>query len=487
MRLAARHKASTRRITGFEEADFVTPRAPSFPRNPTYERWRWQIFAIGWLAYAGFYLTRKSFSVAKIEMGRSDSLGLSMGDMAWIDGAFLAAYAIGQFFWGFSGDRFGTRSVVLIGMMGSILAALAMGMAAPALLPEWMVSSISGLLTPLNLSVTTFLLGALFFAQGFFQSSGWAPLAKNIANFFSRHERGVIMGMWCTNYAVGGLVASVYAGYVGHRFGWRAAFIVPALTLLGVWILFLLFQRNRPEDVGLPTIEEYHAEPADTPASEAPTQASQEKDSTMDVILGVVRHPVVLLLCVVYFCLKPARYAILFWGPKYLNEKLGTGMAESGLLSALFEAAGPFSVFLAGLVSDKVFGSRRMPLAVICLGLLSVILFVLDKLPQSAWLLGGCLFLIGLLTYAPDSLVSGTAAVDFGSRRGASTASGLINGCGSIGALVGGTLPGFFQERGGWNAVFTLLGCAVLFAAILLLPKWNAVPGDRTSSPAKRG
>ena len=30
----------------------------SVRRNPRYERWRWQIFGITWLAYAGFYLTR---------------------------------------------------------------------------------------------------------------------------------------------------------------------------------------------------------------------------------------------------------------------------------------------------------------------------------------------------------------------------------------------------------------------------------------------
>src|SRR5207247_1985294 len=72
-------------------------------------------------------------------------------------------------------------------------------------------------------------------------------------------ERGVVMGLWCTNYAVGGMVASIYAGYVGEKFGWRYAFFVPALTLLGVWVLFLIFQRNTPEEVGLPAIETYHA------------------------------------------------------------------------------------------------------------------------------------------------------------------------------------------------------------------------------------
>jgi len=39
---------------------------PTVSDDRTYRRWRWQIFAVTWLAYAGFYLTRKSFSVAKI-------------------------------------------------------------------------------------------------------------------------------------------------------------------------------------------------------------------------------------------------------------------------------------------------------------------------------------------------------------------------------------------------------------------------------------
>ena len=51
-------------------------------RNKTYERWRWQIFGITWLAYAGFYLTRKSFSVAKNELKKADVMGLTKGDMA---------------------------------------------------------------------------------------------------------------------------------------------------------------------------------------------------------------------------------------------------------------------------------------------------------------------------------------------------------------------------------------------------------------------
>ena len=431
-----------------------------FGDDPRYERWRWQIFGITWLAYAGFYLTRKSFSVAKIDLANPEVMGLSAAEMARIDGAFLVAYAIGQFVCGIAGDKFGTRRVVLAGMLGSVITAVAMGASSWA----WAFS-------------------ALFFLQGLCQSTGWAPLAKNLGNFFSRRERGVVMGIWCSNYAVGGLIASAFAGYLGQQFGWRYAFLIPALALLGIWVLFLLLQRNRPEDVGLPPVEVYHNEEPDVPlATEA---AHPEAEGSWKLILDVLRNPMVLLLAAVYFCLKPARYAILFWGPKYVHEKLGTGMAASGFVSAMFELAGVFSVVVAGFLSDRIFGSRRMPVSIIYLVLLAVALYFLDDLPATRWVLGASLFVIGMLTFAPDSLISGTATVDFGTKKGASTASGLVNGAGSVGAIVGGTLPGLIQQRWGWHGVFTVLAIAVLVAALLLLPKWNAVPPEAGSGQSK--
>src|SRR5438034_11285528 len=86
------------------------------PSNPRYTWWRWQIFTVTWLAYAGFYLTRKSFSVAKIGISHDPKLKMSDAQMAWIDGAYLTSYAIGQFLFGMAGDRLGTRVVVATGM-----------------------------------------------------------------------------------------------------------------------------------------------------------------------------------------------------------------------------------------------------------------------------------------------------------------------------------------------------------------------------------
>jgi sugar phosphate permease len=113
---------------------------------------------------------------------------------------------------------------------------------------------------------------------------------------------------------------------------------------------------------------------------------------------------------------------------------------------------------------------------VVALFLVAGLVFALDRLPATALALGGSLFAVGFLLYAADSLVSGTAAVDFGTKKGASTAAGLVNGCGSVGAIVGGTIPGFLRNQLGWDGLFQILAGTLLLAGCLLLPKWNARP-----------
>lgn len=432
-------------------------------RNRSYERWRWQIFSITWLAYAGFYLTRKAFSVAKNELKKPEVMGLSKGDMSWIDGANSVAYALGQFVFGSLGDRAGTRMIVLIGMLASAVTSVAMGCSSVV---SW--------------------LALLFALQGLCQSSGWAPLAKNVGEFFSRRERGSIMGFWCTNYALGGFFASILAGYAAQKFGWRYAFFAPAAVLFVIWILFFLFQRNRPEDVGLPPIEQYHGEqetvidPKDSPSAEV--------EGSWVVVAEVLRNRMVWLLAIVYFLIKPTRYLLLYWSPVYVDELLGTGTTGSGLLGSMFDLAGPVGTLVGGVVSDRVFKSKRMPVCVIALFCLALFMALFRFLPATRVAIGSGMFIIGFLVFIPDSLVAGAASIDFGTKKGASTASGLVNGLGSLGQIIGVTLPGWAgkilgQGQNIWNPIFLWLGIALALAGLLLLPQWNRLPP--TAKPAK--
>lgn len=425
-------------------------------RNRTYERWRWQIFSITWLAYAGFYLTRKAFSVAKNELKKPEVMGLSKADMSWIDGANSVAYALGQFVFGSLGDKAGPRMIILSGMLASVMTSIAMGC-----------------------SSTVFWMAALFAVQGLCQASGWAPLAKNMGEFFSQRERGTVMGFWCTNYALGGFLASILAGYSAQQFGWRYAFFVPGAVLFVIWVLFFLLQRNRPEDVGLPPIEEYHREseavinPEERPEAEA--------EGSWQIVAEVLRNRMVWLLAIVYFLVKPTRYLMLYWSPVFVDELLGTGTTNSGVLGSMFDLAGPVGTLVGGLVSDRMFKSKRMPVCIMALFCLALAMPAFRFVPPTRIEVGIGMFIIGFLVFIPDSLIAGAAAIDFGTKKGASTASGLVNGLGSLGQIIGVTLPGWAgkivgQGKDIWNPIFLWLGIALAGAGLLLLPQWNRVP-----------
>jgi OPA family sugar phosphate sensor protein UhpC-like MFS transporter len=427
-----------------------------------YQRWRWQIFGITWLAYAGYYLTRKAFSVAKNELKKPDVLGLSKADMSWMDGAFSGTYAVSQIFWGALGDKFGARRVLLGGMVASALTAAWMGFSGSA----WTM-------------------GILFALQGLWQGSGWPPLSKNVGAFFSRRERGSVMGLWCTNYAIGGFFASIVAGYAASWWGWRYAFLVPALLLLGITVLFYLLQRDRPEDVGLPPIEQVHGDSENTNSADAISPAPHT-DGSWNAIAEVLRSRMVWFLAAVYFLVKPTRYLLLFWSPVYISERLGTSTATSGVLSSMFDLAGPLGTLAGGIVSDRLFQSRRMPVAALALALLAGLMMVFPRIPVTNARMGAAMFAMGFLALIPDSLISGAAAIDFGSKRGAATSCGLINGCGSLGQMFGVMLPGSVESilgpgRDIWGVIFVGLGIALAIAALLLMTQWNRLPTTQSS------
>ncbi|MCH2338583.1 MAG: MFS transporter [Pseudomonas sp.] len=414
------------------------------------KRWRLQIFAITWLAYAAFYFTRKAFSVAKLGIDDDPDLMMEKAVMANLDALYLAAYAIGQFTWGILADRFGPRIVVFGGLLISAVAAALMGTFA-----------------------TLPIFATCMMVQGLAQSTGWSGLCKNLGSFYATSERGRIFGMWSTCYAFGGLVASPFAGWMAYEvFGnWRAAFIACAAVVAAVAMLFFIFQRNTPQDVGLPPVE---------PLTETGDGTAKAHPSFLACLKTILKNRNVLVLGLAYFMLKPARYAILFWGPVMVYERMPEiGKIAAAVVPTAFEVAGLAGPILIGLLSDKVFGARRFPACVISLLGLTVCLslFVPAMNTGSVLVVVALLFMMGLTLYGPDSMICGAAAIDFG-KGTAGTAAGFVNGCGSIGAVLGGLLPGYFDTE----TVFLCFTVSAVVAIVIMLPFWNSRPQGRQST-----
>jgi sugar phosphate permease len=158
-------------------------------RNRESRLWRYRIFAVSWLAYGGFYLCRKNFSIAMPLLNQD--LGFTKDHFAMVLFFYSLFYAMGQFYNGFLSDKFGPRLIVGIGLFLSIVANIVMGFGA-----------------------TLLIFGLLLCINGTGQSTGWSGTVKNMAPWFRRQERGVVMSWWSTCYVVGAIAATTLATFV---------------------------------------------------------------------------------------------------------------------------------------------------------------------------------------------------------------------------------------------------------------------------------
>lgn len=392
-------------------------------------------WTITWLAYATYYTGRKGFSVAKkpIEVG----LGVSRAELAAIDTGHLIAYAVGQFANGVLADRVGARRLIGFGMLLSALACAWFG-------------SVSGALA----------FGVAFTMNGYAQSTGWPGTTRAMAEWTTPENRRRVMAIWATCYQVGGIAASAGAAWL-LRFGWRSAFYVPAVLMALVGGLVLARLRPGP---GAPEHHDAHTAPRTR-------EADAERAAA---IRATLRSPTLYCYGASYFAIKLIRYSLLFWLPYYLADDLSYAPSTAGYLSVAFEVGGIVGVVGMGLVTDsRRHVSRPAFAAATLVALCGVLVLYMRLAPLGVAPNALGLALVGAFLFGPDSLLSGAVAQDEGGPHAAATATGLVNGIGSLGAILQGALNAWVSRAFGWRAVFFVFVALSFVAAAALVPTFR--------------
>ncbi len=410
--------------------------------------WQKRIFFTSWITYAFFYLCRVNMSVAM--PGIMAEFGLSKTTMGLVLTALFAFYAVGQFVNGQLGDKFGARRLISIGILFSAVLNIIFGFT-------------NGLVASMIL---------IWGLNGFFQSMGWAPTVKTIANWFSIKQRGKVSGLLGTSYQIGSAISLALAGLIVGLFGWRWAFWIPAGIFLLIGIHFLIRTRNAPEEVGLPTVEE---------------QANgkyKAKEIRKDHHLGfkytlkkVFTSPTIWVVAFSLFALNIVRYGFLGWAPTYLFEVQNASISTAAYKTLLIPLIGSFGAVFAGWASTKFFNLRKAPIAVIMLILLGIAAWIFPFLPSENWILGLIILAtIGFMTYGPHVMIVTAMPMDIGSRKAASSVTGFIDAMGYAGAAITGVVSGLLIDKISWNAAFSFWVAAAFFAAILMACLWKVKP-----------
>ena len=183
----------------------------------------------------------------------------------------------------------------------------------------------------------------------------------------------------------------------------------------------------------------------------------------------LLKKPVFWVWIFVVFASGVARYGLVTWIPKYLNETTELGEIISLLTSTILPIGMGIGTLVVPAITDRVCPDNRLWAGVVS-GLVAALCVVgvaflnpNDGVQFALMLV--CLFFAGFFIYA----INGTVwayATDVGGRVFASTASGILDFAAYMGAAIQAAVYGYILTVGNWDALFISVAafCALIAA-----------------------
>lgn len=426
--------------------------------------WRWKILISTFFGYAGFYLCRKVFGLVKKPI--SGEFNWEMDSIAYIWAVFLITYALGQFINGFVGRKWGPRTLLLGGLGISILCGLVF-------------------------AYTSSYYAFMFFMaiNGLVQAGGWPGSVGAVAHWIRPNERGRIMGAWSTSYIFGNLGVKALGSFLlgvslMSMSNWRVAFLGCTVAAMAVWVLLYFWQRDKPEDVGLPGFVNPDADEEGRAIQIAVTEHVTLKD-----YLHLASNPVIISMGLGYFFIKFLRYALDSWLPTFLAFQ-GVEESTAGYLSMGFDIGGIIPSVFIGIMLDRYFRGDWAKLCFLSgIGLVIGYICVL-QFEDNPVLVATCFALVGFMLYGPDTLLCGASSVAVAGERNAVAVAGLVNGIGSIGPIVqelviGKIMKNYDNKLDGIHFTNKLAFImSIMFAIMMLVTMWRVHKAHQNNAAA---
>ena len=434
-------------------------------------------FPLG-MTYAFLCMGRYNIIVAKNALGAL----MSKEDLGLIFGAGTLVYTLSFLVNGPLIDRkLGGKTGMIISAVGASLANVALGIF------TWLIVARH---LKVNLAAGYSLLYAL---NMYFQSFGSMSIIKVKAYWFHVRERGVFGAIFGSLISIGvyfafdwggaiiDLTRATATGPLRTLFAsagrpavdatW-AIFYIPAAILIFWTLLDLWLIKDSPEEAGLPDFDTH----------DASSGQMHIQFSVLDLLKKVFASPLMLLIACVELTGGVFRYSMTEWYPIFGNDVKQAGAEyisqHWGWFTAVFGIVGGFS---GGLISDKLFHSRRGPPTALLCGLAFLIAALMAVfLYSQPVIVGWAAVFIVMVSIGITSLMSGTAATDFGGRKATATCMGIVNGFAYLGSSLESICLGFLlASKNGvthwiWMPVF-VMPFAIIGAAISV-KIWHELP-----------
>ncbi len=421
------------------------------------------------LTYAFLYMGRYNLTVSKNALGEL----MSKADFGLIFGIGTVTSGISFLINGPLTDRFGGRVTILAASAGSAVMNILMG-----LVTMW---TLEGDSEPGDLVVT---LTFLYAVNMYFQSFGAVSIVKVNAAWFHVRERGVFgaifgilisLGVYFA-FDVGRMIVDAAERSVADTEAAIApvwwVFFTPAAILLVFFVIDFFLVKDQPSDTGHDDFDTADASSGD----------DGPRLPVVEVAKRMLGNPVILTIAAIEFCSGFLRNAIMQWYIIFAKEIGIMGTFVPRNWGMLLCCAGILGGVFAGVISDRIFDSRRGPVAAILYGGMVIgagILIGILSTPLVGWLV----VFMSLCIIGVHGMLSGTASMDFGGKKNVGVAVGIIDGMVYLGTGLQALVYGFVLPTGEaskdashWHLWPIIMVPVALIGLVLARRIWDAKP-----------
>lgn len=402
---------------------------------------------------------------------------------------FSDIYALGTLIYGLSfvvngplTDKIGGKKTIVIAALGALVANVAMGVVV------W--RAMDGGVVPKDArSAVVAALSVLYSVNMYFQSFGAVSIVKVNSAWFHLRERGTFGGIFGILISLGLYFAYDWCSFILVKTSAPWVFFVPAIILAVFAVADLVLVRDTPGDAGHEDFDLGDASSGDGGA----------RLPLRSVVKMMLSNPAIVTIALIEFCSGFLRNSILQYYKPFAREtgRVATEAAQKaaavagtvapsdfvhdhwGVLNCM---AGISGGVVAGLISDRVFGSRRGPVAAVLYGVMiggGALMFATLSTPAIGWVV----VLMTLAIIGVHGMLSGTASMDFGGKRNVGVVVGVIDGFVYLGTsleavVLGKVLPKEQAARDAaswWTWPAVIMPAAVL-GLVLATRVWNARP-----------
>lgn len=419
-----------KRTYGYDKADYKK-----------FLKYAWLMLLSFGFTYLFFYNGRQNINLVLPLM--KQEFESDLGTLGVVSSALFWCYAFGQLVSGRLGSYFGYKKLMIFGVVSSAL-----------------------LNVIISFQHNLVVIAVLWGLNGFCQAMVWSNGVGVINKWWPKEKRGFASGLATAFSGVAQAVTYLTVNWcliLNPEWTWRAGFRYPIIPMVLILIAFILFFKEKPEDIGLKPFEEVDK---GLDESAAAMEAKIAKKGFLYPYKLLFSEPKVIIFCLISSIAGIGRYGLLTWIPTYFTEELGLTLKDDMFTYIVLPLGQACAMFVFPFITDKIFKGKREPMLILAsvVAFAGMICFPFFKTQGPATIM---LFVVGVF-----SMVTGVIwaiAGDMGGKVLSSTVVGVLDWAVYMGAAIQASVFGFVKDRFGWPAIFITIGCLYIILLVLTL------------------